>query len=156
MANRLYRVDMSRFCLHIAFRSWPVKLIKDHTTHPLTHPPKYLPPPSTPIEVNAKPFSVHIPTQILVPTIYQIVYWNIYYHTISVSGRLHLGRLHCVCALSRLLLVVVRSRPCSETLQHHTTHPLTHWLSPHNHKSKCYSHVLVIVYHFQVWYITDI
>ena len=46
---------------------------------------------------------------------------------ISVSDRLHLGRLHCVCALSRLLLVVVvvvRSRPCSETCQgpYNTSH----------------------------------
>ena len=40
-------------------------------------------------------------------------------------SRLHLGRLHCVCALSRLFLVVVRSRPCSETRQglYNTSHP---------------------------------
>ena len=57
---------------------------------------------------------------------------------ISVSDRLHLGWLHCVCALSRLLLVVVvvvvvvRSRPCSETCQGPYNSPTD---TPHMHAS---------------------
>ena len=36
------RVNMSRLLL--AFRSGPGKFVNDHTTHPLTHTPMYLPP----------------------------------------------------------------------------------------------------------------
>ena len=60
---------------------------------------------------------------------------------LDVVMNLYSVRLHCVCALSRLLLVVVRSRPCSETCQRPYNTPTD---TPQTHKQlKCTNNIAI-------------